>query len=238
MRVHFVLHETFELPGAYLKWAQEHDHNVTTTKVYEKELLPKTIDGIDFLIVMGGPQSPDENRENFPYYDPKSELAFIKEAIAADIYIVGVCLGAQLLSVAYGAEYEHSPEREIGVFPLTLTEAGLKDEHVEVLGQTINTGHWHGDMPGLTENAVVLAASQGCPRQIIRFSPKHYAFQAHLEFDSEAVDFLIAADGEEVLEEQSKKLAYVQNPEAIRAYDYQEMNAKLYAFLDSLTSQK
>ena len=238
MRVHFVLHETFEVPGAYLKWAMERDHQVTITKVYEKELLPKTIDGIDFLIVMGGPQSPDEDRENFPYYDPKSELAFIKEAIAADIYIVGVCLGAQLLSVAYGAEYEHSPEREIGVFPLTLTEAGLKDEHVEVLGQTINTGHWHGDMPGLTEDAVVLATSQGCPRQIIRFSPKHYAFQAHLEFDSEAVDLLIAADGEEVLEEQSKKLTYVQNPEAIRAYDYQEMNAKLYAFLDSLTSQK
>ena len=238
MKVHFVLHETFEVPGAYLKWAQERGHQVTTTKVYEKESLPETVDGIDFLIVMGGPQSPDEDRENFPYYDPKSELAFIKEAIAADIYIVGVCLGAQLLSVAYGAEYEHSPEREIGVFPLTLTEAGLKDEHVEVLGQTINTGHWHGDMPGLTENAVILAASQGCPRQIIRFSPKHYAFQAHLEFDSEAVDLLIDADSEDVLEEHSKKLTYVQNPEAIRAYDYQEMNAKLYAFLDSLTSQK
>ena len=238
MKVHFVLHETFEVPGAYLKWAQERGHQVTTTKIYEKESLPETVDGIDFLIVMGGPQSPDEDRENFPYYDPKSELAFIKEAIAADIYIVGVCLGAQLLSVAYGAEYEHSPEREIGVFPLTLTEAGLKDEHVEVLGQTINTGHWHGDMPGLTENAVILAASQGCPRQIIRFSPKHYAFQAHLEFDSEAVDLLIDADSEDVLEEHSKKLTYVQNPEAIRAYDYQEMNAKLYAFLDSLTSQK
>ena len=52
-------------------------------------------------------------------------------------------------------------------------------------------------MPGLTKDAVVLATSQGCPRQIIRFSPKHYAFQAHLEFDPEAVDLLIAADGEE-----------------------------------------
>ena len=236
MRVHFILHETFEVPGAYLKWAQERGHQVTTTKVYEKELLPETIDGIDFLIVMGGPQSPDEDREAFPYYDPKSELAFMKEAIAADIYIVGVCLGAQLLSVAYGAKYEHSPEREIGVYPITLTEAGLKDEHVKVLGPTLNTGHWHGDMPGLTEDAVVLATSQGCPRQIIRFSPKPYTFQAHLEFDPEAVELLIAADGEEVLEEQSKKLTYVQKPEVIRAYDYQEMNAKLYAFLDSLTN--
>lgn len=235
MKVHFVLHETFEVPGAYLKWAQDRGHQVTTTKVYEKELLPETIDGIDFLIVMGGPQSPDEDRETFPYYDPQAEIELIQKAMKADRYIVGVCLGAQLLSVAYGAKYEHSPEREIGVYPITLTEAGLKDEHVKVLGPTLNTGHWHGDMPGLTEDAVVLATSQGCPRQIIRFSPKHYAFQAHLEFDPETVELLIAADGEEVLEEQSQKLTYVQKPGVIRAYDYQEINAKLYAFLDSLT---
>ena len=71
MKVHFVLHETFEVPGAYLKWAQECGHQVTTTKVYENEALPETVDDIDFLIVMGGPQSPDEDRETFPYYDPR-----------------------------------------------------------------------------------------------------------------------------------------------------------------------
>ena len=235
MKVHFVLHETFEVPGAYLKWARERGHQVTTTKVYESEVLPESVDEIDFLIVMGGPQSPDEDREAFPYYDPQAEIQLIQKAIKSDRYIVGVCLGAQLLSVAYGAEYEHSPEREIGVFPITLTEAGLEDEHVKVLGPTLITGHWHGDMPGLSEDAVVLATSQGCPRQIIRFNPKHYAFQAHLEFDPEAVDLLIAADGEDVLEEQSQNLNFVQQPDVIRNYDYREMNAKLYAFLDSLT---
>jgi len=235
MKVHFVLHETFEVPGAYLKWARKRGHQVTTTKVYESEVLPESVDEIDFLIVMGGPQSPDEDREAFPYYDPQAEIQLIQKAIKSDRYIVGVCLGAQLLSVAYGAEYEHSPEREIGVFPITLTEAGLEDEHVKVLGPTLITGHWHGDMPGLSEDAVVLATSQGCPRQIIRFSPKHYAFQAHLEFDPEAVDLLIAADGEDVLEEQSQNLNFVQQPDVIRNYDYREMNAKLYAFLDSLT---
>ena len=236
MRVHFILHETFEVPVAYLKWAIERGHQITSTKVYEKEPLPETIDGIDFLIVMGGPQSPDEDRENFPYYDPKAELAFMKEAIAADIYIVGVCLGAQLLSVAYGAKYEHSPEREIGVYPVTLTMQGLTDPHVSLFGKNIETGHWHGDMPGLTDEAVVLAISQGCPRQIIRFSPKHYAFQAHLEFDPDAVEHLITADGEEKLREQSEKLPFVQTPEELRGNDYSEMNAKLYVFLDSLVN--
>lgn len=235
MNIHFILHETFEVSGAYLKWAQERGHNVTSTKVYEEEKLPETVDGIDFLIVMGGPQSPDENRQAFPYYDPKAEIALIQKAIDADIYIVGVCLGAQLLSVAYGGKYEHSPEREIGVFPINLTEAGLADDHIKDFGSTLDTGHWHGDMPGLSDNAVVLATSKGCPRQIVRFSPKHYAFQAHLEFDPEAIDLLIAADGEEHLRQQNQELPFVQTPEELRANDYSQMNKKLFAFLDSLT---
>lgn len=235
MNIHFILHETFEVPGAYLKWAQERGHNVTSTKVYEEEKLPETVDGIDFLIVMGGPQSPDENRPAFPYYDPKAEIALIQKAIDADIYIVGVCLGAQLLSVAYGGKYEHSPEREIGVFPINLTEAGLADDHIKDFGSTLDTGHWHGDMPGLSDNAVVMATSKGCPRQIVRFSPKHYAFQAHLEFDPEAIDLLIAADGEEHLRQQNQELPFVQTPEQLRANDYSQMNKKLFAFLDSLT---
>ena len=235
MNIHFILHETFEVPGAYLKWAQERGHNVTSTKVYEEEKLPETVDGIDFLIVMGGPQSPDENRQAFPYYDPKAEIALIQKAIDADIYIVGVCLGARLLSVAYGGKYEHSPEREIGVFPINLTEAGLADNHIKDFGSTLDTGHWHGDMPGLSDNAVVMATSKGCPRQIVRFSPKHYAFQAHLEFDPEAIDLLIAADGEEHLRQQNQELPFVQTPEQLRANDYSQMNKKLFAFLDSLT---
>ena len=65
--------------------------------------------------------------------------------------------------------------------------------------------------------------------------PKHYAFQAHLEFNPEAIDLLIAADGEEHLRKQNKELLFVQTPEQLRANDYSEMNKKLYDFLDSLT---
>ena len=47
------------------------------------------------------------------------------------------------------------------------------------LGKLLKLVTGMADMPGLTEDAVVLATSQGCPRQIIRFSPKALAFQAH-----------------------------------------------------------
>lgn len=46
----------------------------------------KPIEIIDFLIVMGGPQSPDEDRQAFPYYDPEAEIAFMQRQIA-DIYV-------------------------------------------------------------------------------------------------------------------------------------------------------
>ena len=190
MNVHFILHETFEVPAAYLKWAQSRNHDISLTKIYENESLANN---------------------------------------------VGVCLGAQLLSAAYGAQFEHSPEREIGVFPIRLTQAGLTDCHIQHFGEELMVGHWHGDMPGLVEGAKVLASSEGCPRQIIRFSPKHYAFQAHLEFDRATVELLIAADGETQLQTQSKIKKFIQHPNQIRAYDYTTMNKKLFGFLDSLT---
>ena len=56
-----------------------------------------------------------------------------------------------------------------------------------------------------------------------------------MEFDPEAIDLLIAADGEEHLRKQNKELLFVQTPEQLRANDYSEMNKKLYDFLDSLT---
>ena len=138
--------------------------------------------------------------------------------------------------MAYGGQYEHSPEREIGVFPIRMTSQGLADKHLKHFGSELLVGHWHGDMPGLTDEAVILATSQGCPRQIVRFSPKHYAFQVHLEFDLEAIDLLVAADSEERLIEQHQTLSFVQSPEELRGNDYSEMNAKLHNFLDSLTN--
>ena len=44
--------------------------------------------------------------------------------------------------MAYGGKYEHSPEREIGVFPINLTEAGLADDHIKDFGSTLDR---HGE---------------------------------------------------------------------------------------------
>lgn len=236
MRIHFILHETFEAPGAYLAWAALRGHDVSMTKVYRYEKLPKDIDDFDMLILMGGPQSPSSTKKEFPYYDAQAEVKLIQKAAKAEKIIVGVCLGAQLMGVAYGADYLHSPKKEIGNYLISLTEAGKMDSYLSDFSDDLLVGHWHGDMPGLPDKAQVLAISQGCPRQIIKFGPKQYAFQCHLEFTPELVAALIVQEDD--LDTQSQTETYVQTAEEMQTFDYSSMNQALYSFLDRLTKRK
>lgn len=232
------MHESFEAPGAILLWAEKNQHNVTYTKIYQSEKYPQDVDGFDMLIVMGGPQSPATTTLECPYYDAKSEIKFISKAIRANKILLGVCLGAQLIGEALGAKFDHSPNREIGVFNLNLTEDGKQDAFFKNLPQTFPVGHWHGDMPGLTQDSKILATSEGCPRQIVRYTDKIYGFQCHFEFTKESVEGMIKNSSEEL--ERYKGLPYIENAEQLREHDFTEINSILYNFLDyiSLTLAK
>ena len=111
-----------------------------------------------------------------------------------------------------------------------MTTAGLEDEKLSSFKPNLVVGHWHGDMPGLTENAQVLAKSQGCPRQIVKYSDKHYGFQCHLEFKKEMVEALLAQEAD--YEQSVASHPFVQDAGAILSYDYSEMNQALVSFLD------
>ncbi|MGM5629853.1 type 1 glutamine amidotransferase [Apibacter raozihei] len=232
MNLHFIQHETFEAPGAYLQWAQDKNHTFQFSKVFEKDLLPESVENIDMLIVLGGPQDPATTLEECSHFDSKAEISFIRKCIDAGKAVVGICLGSQLIGEALGARFEHSPEKEIGVFPIQLTEDGKKDEKVAHFGNFLPVGHWHNDMPGLTAQSKILAVSNGCPRQIVSYTPLVYGFQCHMEFTSEVMELLIAEE-KDFLETQNT-YAWVQKPEEIRSYNYNEMNEKLCIFLDKL----
>jgi GMP synthase (glutamine-hydrolysing) len=179
---------------------------------------------------MGGPQSPDTTIEQCPHFNAKEEIELIKRAIDHGKAVLGVCLGAQLIGEALGANFDHSPHREIGIFELTLTEAGKRDPIVSTFPSKLLVGHWHGDMPGLTEDSEILAYSAGCPRQIVRFTPRVYGFQCHFEFTPEAVEGMVESCSEEL--EKYKSQPYVQGAAALKSADYSEMNDYLYKFLD------
>lgn len=232
MHIHFIVHESFEAPGAFLRWAQTRGYTTRWSRVYAGEPLPANADDFTMLILLGGPQSPRTTLTECPYFDSHAEQKLISQAISAGRIVLGVCLGAQLIGEALGAPVMRSPEKEIGHYPIILTTAGLQDSNLAHFGSTLITGHWHNDMPGLTSSATVLATSAGCPRQIVKYSDQVYGFQCHLEFDAEVIEQLIAHSGAELNAAQGAR--FVRTAQEMRHWDYREMNQQLWTFLDNL----
>lgn len=232
MKVHFVVHEAFETPGAYETWVDHRGHEAAYSRLYANEPLPQSVEAIDLLVVMGGPQCPSTTKGECAHFDAAAERALIAKCAAADQAVVGVCLGAQLIGEALGAGYEHSPEKEIGKFPVTLTPDGKANRKFAHFGDTLEVGHWHNDMPGLTPNAKIIAYSEGCPRQIIEYGDLVYGFQCHMEFTPDVMESLIAASERELAQPATHR--FVQPPDVLRAHDYLTMNRKLFGFLDEL----
>ncbi|CAG9948676.1 unnamed protein product [Clonostachys rosea f. rosea IK726] len=233
MLVHFIVHESFEAPGAYETWALKRGYNATFTRLYLGDTLPVIVDSLDILIVLGGPQTPSTTKDECPYFDAAAERDFILQCISAGKAVVGICLGSQLVSEALGAAWEKSPETEIGNFPITLTTTGRSNDKFEHFDLSIEVGHWHNDMPGLTPEAKIIASSQGCPRQIVEYTNLVYGFQCHMEFNAEVIEGLIEASKDELAGLIENK--YVQQPDVLRANDYAKMNETLAVFLDRLT---
>ena len=236
MHIHFIIHEHFEAPGAYEIWGKSRGCSLSYTRVYQDEPLPEELESTDMLIIMGGPQSPATTLKECPWFDAQAEMRLIGRAIEAGKTVIGVCLGSQLIGEALGAAFSHSPEKEIGKFPVRLTDAGKTNPLFENFGGGLDVGHWHNDMPGLTPQAKVLAYSEGCPRQIVQYSERVYGFQCHMELTSEVVELLIEHSQNDL--RRAGEFRFVETAEKLRSHDYREMNQVLFSFLDKLTAQR
>jgi len=87
-------------------------------------------------------------------------------------------------------------------------------------------------MPGLTQESSLLATSEGCPRQIVRYTSKVYGFQCHFEFTQDSIEGMIENCGYEL--EQYKGLPYIETAEQLRSHDYTSINKMLFMFLDTI----
>ncbi|RMA86746.1 MULTISPECIES: type 1 glutamine amidotransferase [Enterobacter] len=236
MHIHFIIHEHFEAPGAYEIWGKNRGYSMSYSRVYQGDRLPEDLQSTDLLIIMGGPQSPATTLKECPWFDAQAEMRLIGRAIEAGKTVIGVCLGSQLIGEALGAAFCHSPEKEIGKFPVRLTDAGKANPLFKDFGHELNVGHWHNDMPGLTPQAKVLAYSEGCPRQIVQYGERVYGFQCHMELTPEVVELLIEHSQNDL--RRAAEFRFVETAEKLRSHDYREMNQVLFSFLDKLAVQR
>jgi GMP synthase-like glutamine amidotransferase len=133
--------------------------------------------GYDAVMVFGGSMNVDQEGEH-PWLGSQKQL--LRDLLAAETPLLGVCLGAQLLAGAAGESPRRAPRPEIGWHPVELTEAGEADPLIGVLPRGFVGFQWHSYEMGLGEGAAVLACSDVCA-QAARFGPAAWAIQFHAE---------------------------------------------------------
>lgn len=130
----------------------------------------------DLLVVLGGPIGANDVHD-YPFL--RDEIELLQDRIRAERPTLGICLGAQLMARAMGAEVRPAPAKEIGWAPVTLTAAG-RASCLEPLGP-LPLLHWHGDMFDIPAGAERLAATPVCPNQAFSVGATQLALQFHPE---------------------------------------------------------
>ncbi|HEX3597302.1 MAG TPA: type 1 glutamine amidotransferase [Polyangiaceae bacterium] len=167
-----------EGPGLVADALRTHDVGVAVTRPDLGEPVPERLDGEVGLLVMGGPMGVYEV-ERHPYLAHEQRL--IESALRAEVPVLGICLGSQLLAATLGARVAPGPRKEIGWFDVTRTEESETDPLLGRAPRTFRALHWHGDVFDLPEGAVSLAHSRLTEHQAFRFGEHAHGLLFHLE---------------------------------------------------------
>lgn len=230
MRIHFFQHVPFEDPGYILTWCGQKNIKVTFTRFYENAVIPDPA-SYDCLVVMGGPMGVYDEKD-YPWL--KTEKAAIASAINAQIPVLGICLGAQLVASALGAGVYKNKEKEIGWFDIHFTPEGIaapffKKNHNDPL----TVFHWHGDTFDLPENAKLLASSEACKNQAFIYGSGVIGLQFHFEVTEAGLAVMLQNGKAELV---SGK--YIQSPQEMLRHSSRisENNALMAEIMDWITS--
>ena len=206
MRAHFLQHVPFEGLGNIEPWLKAKRYEITVTQFYEQAQLPDP-EKIDFLIIMGGPMSVNDERA-FPWL--VAEKLFIRNCIDAGKPVLGICLGSQLIANASGARIYQNHEKEIGWFPVQGVPSA--DSSVFRFPASVKMFHWHGDTFDLPPGAVHIARSEGCENQAFQIGKSVIGLQFHPETTFGSLMEMISHSGTEL-----RLSKYVQSEKTILA---------------------
>ena len=175
MRAHYLQHVPFEGLGSIETWFQNADYEISSTQFFNSEKLPD-IGDIDFLVILGGPMSVNDETEH-PWLVKEKE--YIRGAIEAGKPVLGICLGAQLIANSMGGEVFENSKKEIGWFPVEAVDS--ESTSVFQFPKETEVFNWHGETFSLPKGAVQIAESKGCENQAFQIGRNVIGLQFHLE---------------------------------------------------------
>jgi GMP synthase (glutamine-hydrolysing) len=178
-----VRHVAFEDLGILEPVLTERGYSVTYRDAGVDDLGDALTRSADLLVVLGGPIGVYQTEE-YPVLE--DELALLRSRLDEGAPTFGICLGAQLMARALGADVHRTGRTEIGYGPVSLTREG----ETSVLGALADVPvlHWHGDEFDIPAGGRALAETPGFPHQAFAVGSRVLGLQFHLEVDASRIE--------------------------------------------------
>jgi GMP synthase-like glutamine amidotransferase len=231
LRLHGIRHVAFETEAGIADWAAERGHALAHTDVFAGQPLPD-LAGFDWLVVMGGPMNVDEG-DRHPWLAGEKRL--IRAAAEAGKLVLGVCLGAQLISAALGGAVTRGRHREIGWHAVTAGPDAAKSRVFRDLPPEYEAFHWHGDTFSIPPGALWTAQSEACAHQAFTAcGDRVVALQYHLETSAASLAAIAANCADELAPGQTyvqSAARMLERPERLAA-----LRGLLFRLLDNMAA--
>jgi GMP synthase-like glutamine amidotransferase len=173
LRVLIVQNEGASPPGLISQWLQDQAADVSVLRIDVEE---RETDPSDYgMIVPLGSEFPayDESR---PFVARSRRL--LERAVEADVPVLGVCFGGQLLARVLGGQAFRAAQSEIGWIPVRTRDPELVSE-----GPWFQ---WHFDSFTTPPGATLIAESDAGPQAFVK--GRHLAVQFHPEVTPEIME--------------------------------------------------
>jgi GMP synthase-like glutamine amidotransferase len=195
-------HAAVEGPARVGELLESLGYTLDVRATFRGDPVPASLDDGGVLVVMGGPMGvADRDAPATAYL--QQEIDLIRRQIAHDAPVLGICLGAQLLAHAAGADVKQMRAAdggrvyEVGWGPITL-DARAGGQILAGVPPEIVVLHWHGDTFDVPPGAVPLASSSVCPNQGFRLGRHAFGLQFHCEVGRDDVAAFLRADADYV----------------------------------------
>lgn len=173
-----IQHESNCGPGRFERWWTEAGAEVAVVHG-PTDPVPADLAGVDALVVLGGSMNANSDGEHLWLGPTKAR---IREAIAGDVPLLGICLGHQLTAVALAGRVETAARLTLGLTPFLRTDAGREDPLFGLLVDPVLTVNYNGDeVAQLPEGAVALAHTPDGQLAAARYARRAWGIQSHPE---------------------------------------------------------
>lgn len=177
MRALAIVHQRDAGPGVFTESIRARASDLDWWMPPESQAPPLPPDSYDVVLVFGGAVHADQD-DRHPWL--RAEKALLRELLARDVPLLGVCLGAQLLAEAAGVTPRRASRPEIGWHGVDVTEEGRSDPLLGPLAPRFAAFQWHSYEFPLPEGAIPLARSDVC-LQGYRIGDRVWGIQFHAE---------------------------------------------------------